>query len=1134
MYSLLDGLAKIEDLVAKAREFEMPALALTDHGAMYGVIDFYKKCKEANVKPIIGLEVYIAPHSMHSKRAKIDANPYHLVLLAKNQEGYKNLIQITTAAHLEGYYYKPRVDRDFLRKHSQGIIALSSCLRGEIAAALLSNNAQQAEKLTTEYQEIFGRENFYLELQDHPNMPEQGMVNQRMIYLAQKLKAPLVATNDVHYLNPQDQEAHEILLCIQTGKTYQDNSRMSMKQDDFSFKSPEIMKKAFKDTPSAIENTLKIAEQCNVEIPLGQFILPSYQTQDKEKEVDYLRKLCQEGAVARFGSPIPQKVQQRLTEELSTIEQAGFAPYFLIVWDFCQWAKKNGIAKGPGRGSSAGSLVAYLLGITDVDPLKYNLIFERFLSKEGKRVAPPDIDLDFAEDKRERVIDYLSSRYGKDRVAQIVTFGTMAARAAVRDVARALGMTYSQGDEIAKLVPFGMSLSQALDNSPLLAERYQNEPQIKKLIDLARQLEGVARHASTHAAGVVIGKESLTTYVPLQQEIGKSNGIITQYSMYDLESLGLLKVDVLGLANLTIIENTLKIIEKTAKIKIVLDKIPLNDPETFKLLSLGETHGIFQLESEGMKKWLKELKPTTFNDIIAMVALYRPGPMSWIADYIAGKHARKKPKYLHPKLEPILKETYGVPVYQEQIMQIARSLAGFSYAEADVLRKAIGKKIKKLLVSQREKFIEGCIKNGISEKVANQVFDFFEPFARYSFNKSHSTCYALIAYWTAYLKAHFPSQYMAALLTNEQNDLDKLSLAIKECKRMGIEVLPPDVNESWPNFAVVPQTNKIRFGLSAIKNIGEKCALAIVSERKKKGLFNSLEDFLFRCGSSILNKKSLESLIKCGALDRFGERTSLLAGIEQILKFSQMAKKNNSKQLGLFGQSGGSLLPSLAPLLPKVPPASNRQKLSWEKELLGMYLSQHPLSEINHIWQTGGITPFSSLSMGMVGKMVKVAGLVNKIQKIKTRNDSQMAFLQLEDQSGTIEVVVFPKVLSKDPQIIQKDTLLYIKGRVSQKDHELKIIAEEIKLSPFEQNGTLYLTIPPSAKRETLTKIKEVLQEHQGQSIVVIRVLQNNKLVEMKTKSRVKIDQLLLGRLTKLLGDGRIEVRGEKNGNERK
>lgn len=1129
MYSLLDGLPKIDQLVNKAKEYEMEALALTDHGVMYGIIEFYKKCKEAGIRPILGCEVYLAPRTIYDKQPKIDNNPYHLVLLAKNNEGYQNLIKLSTIAHLEGYYYNPRLDKEVLKKYSSGLICLSSCLGGEIPIALLSGDFEKAEKLVAQYQDIFGKDHFYLEIQDHPNITEQNLVNQKIIELAKATHAPIVATNDVHYIDFKDREAHEVLLCIQTGRTYDDPNRLSMKEEDYSFKSPKQMAEAFSHIPEAIENTQKIAHMCNVEIELGKYILPKYPLPKGETEDSYFKRICQEGLEARFGRNITKEVKERLEEEIATIKKAGFIPYFLIVADFVRYAKEKGIRKGPGRGSSAGSLVSYVLGITDINPLEYGLLFERFLSKEGERVAPPDIDLDFAEDRRGEVIEYLVKKYGKERVAQIITFGTMAARAAVRDVARVLGMSYSQGDEIAKLIPFGVSLEEALRVSPMLFERYKNESQVKRLIDLAMQLEGVARHASTHAAGVVIGREDLTSRVPLQKEVGKEENIITQYSMYDLEDLGLLKIDILGLANLTIIGNTLRILKKTRNLDLDITKVPLDDKKVYQLLSSGHTHGVFQLESEGMRKWLTQLKPTKFTDIIAMIALYRPGPLAWIPEYIAAKHARKKPSYLHPKLEPILKSTYGVPIYQEQVMQIARDLAGFSYSEADVLRKAIGKKIKRLLIEQKDKFIQGCIKNGISEEIAQKVFQFIEPFARYSFNKSHATCYAFIAYWTAYLKSHFPSEYMAAFLTNEQKDIDKLSLAIAECERMKIKVLPPNVNESWPEFAVVPATGNIRFGLAAIKNVGEKAAEMITEERKKNGLYKSLEDFLIRSGPQVINKKILESLIKAGALDDFGERTALLAGVDQLLRFaSQKKKRGASSQLGLFAHSENSL--SLSNSLPKVPPASKSQKLKWEKELLGMYLSEHPLSEFNHIWEKGEILPISSLSLSLVGQKVEVAGIVNKIQRAKTRNGLEMVFITLEDISGSIEAIVFPKILDRKPELIQKDKIVKIKGRVSEKEGGLKLIVDEIdSLQEFQKSHKsytgFYITLPPHSDKELLKQIKRIALEHPGRTPLYLRVIQNNEIKEFKTKSRVKICEPFLRKLITILGADKIELK---------
>lgn len=1129
-YSLLDGLPKIDQLIEKAKEFGMDALALTDHGAMYGVIEFYQKCKEAGIKPILGLEVYLAPRTIYDKEPKIDTNPYHLVLLAKNKEGYQNLVQLATISHLEGYYYKPRVDKNLLRKYGKGLIALTSCLHGDVPLAILSKNFPLAEKLVKEYQEIFGKENFYLELQDHPNIPDQKLANQGMLELSKKTKAPLVCTNDVHYLEPSDQEAHEILLCIQTNKKFDDENRLTMRADDFSFRSPKEMISAFSEIPEAVENTQKIVKESNLDLDLGKCILPKFPLTLSKTEDEYLKELAFSGIKERFGQNVKKEVFKRLEEELSVIKKAGFASYFLIVHDFVKWAKERGIAVGPGRGSAAGSLVSYLLGITDVNPFSFGLLFERFLSKEGERVAPPDIDLDFAEDRRDEVIEYIRKKYGEDHTALIITFGTMMAKGAVRDTARALGMSYSQGDEIAKLIPFGLSLDAALNQSPMLSEKYQKEPKIRHLIDLARKLYGVARHASTHAAGLVISKEPLIKYLPLQKEPGGGERIITQYSMYDLEALGLLKIDILGLANLTIIQNCLKIIKETRGIDLDLSKIPKDDPKTFQLLSKGETKAVFQLESEGMRRWLKELKPTNFSDIIAMIALYRPGPMQWIGDYIEGKHARKKPTYLHPKLEPILKETYGTPIFQEQVLQIARDLAGFSYSEADVLRKAIGKKIKKLLLAQKEKFIEGCQKNGIQKEIALKIFEFIEPFARYSFNRAHSTCYAEIAYQTAYLKAHFPSEYMAAFLTNEQADLDKLSLAIAETERMKIKVLPPDVNESWPDFTVVPKTGDIRFGLAAIKNVGHKAAEIIFEERKKNGPYKSLEDFIIRLGKN-LNKKILESLSKAGALDRLGERNQILAGIDQILKFAQEAsKKISQNQLGLFKEPIFNSQFLIFNSLPSVPPASKSQKLAWEKELLGMYLSEHPLAEWEPLWEKGKITPISSLNQDLVNQKVKIAGLISKIQKILTKTKEPMAFLQIEDISGNIEALVFPRVFKKNEKLIQKDKMVVLSGRLSEKDGALKILAEGIeeigkRESVFEaKEKFLYLTLPKTAKRELLEKIKEIVLDSKGDVPIILRVPQDNEYKEIRVKNKVALSEILLEKLRELLGSERVEV----------
>lgn len=1121
-YSLLDGLAKIDQLIQKAKEYDMPALALTDHGVMYGVIEFYKKAKEANIKPIVGLEAYIAPRSMHEKQGKIDSHHHHLVLLAKNEEGYKNLLKISTISHLEGYYYKPRIDKETLKKYSKGLIALSACLRGEVTSSLLSNNLEQAAKLIKEYQDIFGKDNFYLELQYHPNIPEQGIVNKRIIALGKKIGVPLVATNDIHYVNFSDQDAHEVLLCVQTGKMYDDPNRLSMKEDNFSFKSPEEMIKVFKDVPGAIENTFEIAKKCNLEIELGKFIFPKLDLGDVSPD-EKLKALCLENLKKRYPNP-SEEVLDRMSYELSVIEKTGFANYMLVVADYTNFAEQKGILTNT-RGSAAGSLVSYLVGITNVDPLKYGLLFERFLNVE--RISWPDVDLDIADRRREELIRYVSEKYGEDRVAQVITFGTIAAKNGIRDTGRVLGMPYGEVDQIAKLIPFGMSLNEALKVVPELKERYAKESSTQKLFNLAKKIEGVARHASVHAAGVVIADQSLTEYVPLQVNT-KAEGVITQYEMHALEDVGLVKMDFLGLANLSIIEDALKIIKKTKGVSLDMAKIPLDDPKTYKLLSEGKTSGVFQLESEGMKRYLKELKPSNINDVMAMVALYRPGPMELIPQYIAGKHGRREITYLHPKLEPILAETYGVAVYQEQVLRIAQEICGFTLGQADVLRKAIGKKIKKLLMEQKEKWIDGAVKQGISAKIATKLFEFVEPFARYGFNKAHATSYGMIAYQTAYLKAHFPSEFMAAWMTSEEGrDIDKIAFALQEAQNMDIKVLPPNVNESFVDFGVIQKIGDITYALASIKNVGRGAAETIVEERKKNGKYQSLEDFLKRVGSNVTNKKILESLIKAGALDDFGERTQLLAGIESILKYVQEEnKRKTTNQLGLFGKANfkqSSILDSL----PQVPPVPKSQKLAWEKELLGMYISEHPLADLGHIWKQSSILSISSLSPKLVGKQIKVAGVITRVQKIITQKGAEMAFIKIEDRSGTVEGIVFPKVFQEANHLLSTDRIVVMKGKVSIKENVLNMLVDQILDINNEQknNSLLYLIIPENSQKSLLENIKEIVSSHQGETPIVLKVPNGSSWKEVKVRSRVEISDNLLEKLTDLLGASGVEVK---------
>lgn len=1042
-YSLLDGLAKIDGLLDRCQELGMDSIALTDHGVLYGAIEFYQKAKKRGVKPIIGCEMYVAPNGMLQKRPKIDDKYYHLILLAKNIEGYKNLIKLVTKAHLEGFYYRPRIDKELLKQHSGGLIGLSACLSGEIARLGASGKMEEAEKSLREYREIFGPDSFYLEIFHHPNIPDQEKANQAIVKLAAVTGAPLVATQDVHYLKSEDAEAQDILMAVQTGNRLGDEDRLSMKSDDFSLRSAEEMTELFKEYPEAIENTRRIADQCNLELELGKIQLPFFQLPLGETPDSYLKKLAEAGIARRYGNPSSadggngsnEEISKRLRYELSVIEKTGFAPYFLIVQDFVNWAKENKIVVGPGRGSAAGSLVSYLLSVTDIDPLKYNLLFERFLNPE--RISMPDIDLDFTDTRRDEVINYVRQKYGDERVAQIITFGTMAARAAVRDAGRALGFSYSFCDQIAKIIPFNMNLAEALSQVSELRTAYDNDPQAKKLIDSAKKLEGVARHASTHACGVVISENPLTELVPLQFD-PKAKGIVTQYEMHSIEDLGLLKIDFLGLKNLTIIEDTLKMVEKIHGVKIDLAAIPLDDKKTFELFRRAEATGVFQLESDGMKRWLKEMKPTELEDIIALIALYRPGPMELIPEYVARKHGKRQIVYLHPKLEPILKNTYGICVYQEQLMEIAKQLAGFTLGQADVLRKAVGKKIKKLLDEQREKLIEGMTAHGIGRHTAEEIWGWIEPFARYGFNRSHAACYAMIGYQTAYLKTHFSPEFMAALLNSESGNIERIAILIEEAKKMEIRVLPPNINESFKKFTVIrDEQNKpfIRFGLEAVKNVGEAVVEAIIEERKQSGRFQSLDDLLRRVTHKDLNKKSLESLIKCGAMDELQDRSLMLENVEELLRYGrdlQRASANN--QASLFG--GGFSIKLLT--LKEGGKSSKKEKLAWEKELLGLYVSEHPLEELKDRFEK--LTPIKSLVAASEGQMVKLGGIIASIHKIVTKTGKPMIFSKIEDLTDRIEVVVFPDMLEKNPTLWQEDNIVLVEGRLNRRDGVPKLI----------------------------------------------------------------------------------------------
>lgn len=1152
-YSLLDGLAKIDDLVNKAKDLGMESLALTDHGTMYGIIEFYQKCKETGIKPIIGVEVYLARNGYKNKRPKVDEKPFHLVLLAKDDEGYKNLIKLTTIAHLEGFYYKPRIDFELLKKYHKGLIALSACLQGEIPHLILSENEKAIEEAVLKYKNLFDKD-FYLELQYHPNIPDQDKVNKKLAELSKKFDVPLVATNDIHYLNTEDAEAHDVLLCLQTKKKKEDEDRMCMLGEDFSFLTPGTIMNGLKDFPEAIENTSKIAEKCNLEIELGKIKLPFFEVPNGKTAEDYLKELCYQGLEKKFNltqkdikesadNPKIKEMIDRLEFELSVIERTGFSSYFLIVQDFVNWAKNQDIVVGPGRGSAAGSLVSYLIGITNIDPLRYELLFERFLNPE--RVSMPDIDLDFADTRRDEVIHYVGEKYGHDHVAQIITFGTMAARAAVRDVGRVLGLPYTYCDKVAKMIPMFSSLDKALEVVPELKELYEDDLDAKRLIDTAKKLEGVARHASTHACGVVITQEPLENYLPLQYAGGGDDAIVSQYSLHPIEDLGLLKMDFLGLKNLTILEQAIEVIEKTRGIKINIDDMPLDDKKAFRLLQNAETTGVFQLESSGMKRYLRQLKPNNFEDIIAMVALYRPGPMDWIPDFIKRKHGQKEISYIHPSLKKSLDKTYGIAIYQEQIMQISRDLAGFTLGEADVLRKAVGKKIPKLLAEQKDKFIKGCINNGISKKTAKEVFAFIEPFAGYGFNRSHAACYAMIAYQTAYLKANYPEEFMASLLTSDQGDLDRVAIEVEECRRLGIEVLPPDINESYSTFTVVASTlgtdtPRIRFGLNAVKNLGENIVKDIIKERKENGAYKNLEDFLSRIKSKDLNKKSLESLIKSGAVDKFGESNEMLNSIETLLGF--VRNNQNEDNNGQFNLFAGSELQS-KPVLRLEPsdPATDKQKLSWEKEFLGLYISEHPMKEFESELN-GLVVPLAELENYPNNKNILVAGVISTIKKVLTRSGEAMLFVKIEDVSGWTEILVFPSSLKENYNIWQDDKVIIVNGRLSDKDGEKKLICNMVKeldnqninqiadeLSEGIYNtGNGYLnnqrkvlidfSVPLTSS--ITSKLKELFSSIPGKNKVYLVI--NNQRIE--TNTSISYNENIKREIEKIVGMGSVKL----------
>ncbi len=1100
-YSLLDGMCKVPQLLDKAKEYGMEACAISDHGVMYGAIEFYKEAKARGVKPLIGCEMYLAPRKLSDKSGKIDTRPNHLVLIAKNKKGYENLMKLSTIAHLEGYYYKPRIDKEVLAKHAEGLVATSACMQGEITSKLRNGDEKGAKEALKYYQGLFG-EDFYLELQYLGGIKDQVEANELVKNFAKKYKVPMVATNDVHYINKDDADAHDALLCIQTGKLVTDEDRMKM-DCDVSFTPPAEMAEAFKDVPEALENTVKIAEKCNLEIELGKILIPKFDVPEGETPKSYLEKLIQEKIHGKYPK-ITGEIKERLDYEMGVIEKMGYESYFLIVWDFVRWAKERGIIVGPGRGSAAGSIVAYILNITELDPLDYDLLFERFLNPD--RISMPDIDMDFADDRRGEVIEYVTEKYGKDHVAQIITFGTMAARNSIRDTGRVLGMAYGEVDVIAKLIPQFTHLGDAIRNVPQLNGMYRTDERVKKLLDLALKLEGVARHSSTHAAGVVISKAPLVTYTPLQKAVKGDIATNTQYEMHALEDLGVLKMDFLGLSNLTILKNALRIIKKVYGKEIKLEEMPLDDKKTYKLLSRGETTGVFQFESAGMKRYIKKLKPTQFEDIVAMVALYRPGPMQFIDEFIDRKQGKKKITYTHPSMENALQNTYGVIVYQEQVMQISKDMAGFTGGEADTLRKAMGKKIAKLMKKMRELFIKGAVKNGVSKKMAEKIFDDFEHFAQYAFNKAHAACYAMIAYWTAYLKAYYPEAFMAALMTSDFSNIDRIAIEIDECRSMGIEVLPPNVNESFLEFAVMKEKAQIRFGLRAVKNVGAGIIEAILEARENVGRFKSVEDFAKRVNSREINKKVMEALIKSGAMDDFGERGTLLFNLEKILEFASKSQRHEQNgQIDLFGGNGVEM-PPLKLARPAFETGS-KEKLAWEKELLGIYISEHPIDEYQSKIDSLGYSKLSVLKEDS-SKEVKVACVVSTIQKILTRNKESMLFARVEDKSGSGELVVFPKILAEYSRFFEVGRLIIVSGKVNTKDGEAKILVDNVQdIAEIENSGVATQTeggegndlvafgdnridifVPKDTGAAKLGSLKKILQGAPGENDVIIHL----------------------------------------------
>ena len=1083
-YSLLDGASRVKELIRRTKELGMDSVAITDHGVMYGAVRFYKEAKAQGVHPVIGCEVYLAP-GMRQERAEVDGTRYyHLILLAENETGYRNLVELISLANIEGYYYKPRIDKELLRQYHEGIIALSACVAGEIPQAILRGNNERAEALIAEYVEIFGQDNFFLEIQDH-GLPEEKTVNRALRELAKKYDIGLVATNDVHYVHADDSEFHDILLCVQTGRTINDPDRMRFSGPDYYLKSEEEMAALFVDYPEALENTAKIAARCQVDFTFGELQLPFYPLPEHfESDDAYLRALCEERLSSRYAD-VTDEIRTRLDYELDVIHGMGYASYFLIVWDFIVYAREHGVEVGPGRGSAAGSIVAYLLGITNIDPLRYALLFERFLNPE--RVSMPDIDIDFDDINRGRVISYVKERYGEDHVAQIATFGTMGAKGAIRDVGRVLEMSFSEVSAITKLVPaeLNITLERALKESSNFRRLYDEDESVRRVIDLARRIEGLPRNISIHAAGVVIAKEPLASQVPVWVSEGT---LVTEFDKDDVEALGLLKMDFLGLRTLTIIADTVHHVRASHGIDLDVDAIPLVDEKTSQMLCEGDTGAVFQMESAGMTNLVKDLQPKGFVDLIPTVALYRPGPLGsgMVTDFIDGLHGKKEVVYMHPLLEPILKETFGVVLYQEQVMQIVQVLAGFSLGQADLLRRAMGKKKHDLLMAQKEIFLQGCAKNGIEASLANHIFDLLTHFADYGFNKSHSAAYGLLAWQTAYLKAHYPVEFMAGVLTSIMDKTDKIPVYIQLCRQMGIKILPPDINSSAATFGI--EDGAIRFGLAAVRNVGENAIVSMERVRAEGGKFRSLVDFCARVDMRAVNKRALESLIKCGAFDSIGtERNQLLASLDAAMQDAARRQRDVlSGQGGLFGEETMEEVQQIA-VSADVPPSTARERLTWEKDATGFYITGHPLDDYSD-------TLSALLSIGEIPntvrkdrQLVRIGGILTSTKRFTTKKGDTMLFAELEDFSGKIEVTVFPRVFYAHVSALEPDAIIVVEGRVDTTGEEPKLLAEEI-WRMNEYRSSFYLIPQTNADRRTLwTAMQEIFAAHPGDHPVYVQ-----------------------------------------------